>query len=309
MSNGGFWSDRQTIGMTALIATAALWGTNHVVARAVNETISLPALVFWRWFPAAVFLTFAARTSLRRSRGAIRQNIAQISFGGVVGVGLFSFLLLGGAYASPALEVGIINATTPVWVTLLTLMMGTANASGRIAAGLALALLGTVIIVAKGHIEDLGDFRFSTGNLLSLMGAIAFAWFSIRVREWTRVIEPFALTVVTAWAGIAFVMLPAYIASVVTGGPWLLTSDSALSIALASVAYMALGPTMLGNYFYLFGVSAIGPQRAAVFLYLSPVFAAVLAIGWLSETFAWFHAVGVVLILAGLWAVQRPTKK
>ena len=39
--------------------------------------------------------------------------------GGVVGVGLFSYLLLGGAYQSLAIEVGFINATTPVWVLLL----------------------------------------------------------------------------------------------------------------------------------------------------------------------------------------------
>jgi hypothetical protein len=34
--------------------------------------------------------------------------------GGAVGVGVFPYLLLGGAYQSLAIEVGFINATTPV---------------------------------------------------------------------------------------------------------------------------------------------------------------------------------------------------
>lgn len=306
MTDARLWNNRQSLGVAALISTAALWGTNHVVARAVNETVALPALVFWRWLPAALLLTIVALPSLRRSKDAIQQSLGRLALDGAVGVGIFSYLLLGGAYASPAVEVGIINATTPVWVTLLGLMLGTARPSMPGIAGLALALLGTIVIISKGRVGDLLGLHFGAGNLLSLVGAMTFAWFSLQVRQWTRAIEPLALTVVTAWSGIVIVMLPAYVTSIAIGGPLLLTADGTLSAAMAAVIYMALGPTMLGNLFYLFGVSTVGPQRAAIFLYLSPVFSAALAIGWLDESLAWYHAVGVILILAGLWAVQRP---
>jgi hypothetical protein len=36
-----------SLGTMALIATAALWGSNHVVARAARDAIPLPALVFY----------------------------------------------------------------------------------------------------------------------------------------------------------------------------------------------------------------------------------------------------------------------
>ena len=41
-------SGQNSLGTLALIATAALWGSNHVVARAAREAVPLPALVFWR---------------------------------------------------------------------------------------------------------------------------------------------------------------------------------------------------------------------------------------------------------------------
>jgi len=41
-------SNTNSLGTLALIATAALWGSNHVVARAARDAIPLPALVFWR---------------------------------------------------------------------------------------------------------------------------------------------------------------------------------------------------------------------------------------------------------------------
>src|SRR6202022_3951028 len=108
----------------ALIATAALWGSNHVVARAAREAVPLPALGFWRWRAAGGILTIVPRRARRQAWPVIRPRLGGLIVGGAVGVGLFSYLLLGGAYQSLAIEVGFINATTPVWVLVLGLWMG-----------------------------------------------------------------------------------------------------------------------------------------------------------------------------------------
>jgi drug/metabolite transporter (DMT)-like permease len=301
-----------SLGTLALIATAALWGSNHVVARAAREAIPLPALVFWRWLPAAIVLTFVALPTMRQAWPEIRPRLGGLIIGGAVGVGLFSYLLLGGAYQSLAIEVGFINATTPVWVLLLGLRMG---GGGRVTAsmkwGLALAFAGTLLIITKGQLQTLTALHFNLGNLWSLLAAISFAWFSIRARDWTRTIAPLALTVVTAWSGLIVVMLPAYLVWVACGGPWLVWSDADTGFALATIAYVGLGPTMLGNLFYLYGVALLGPARAAAFLYLSPLFSAAFSIGWLGEQLAWYHLGGIAAIFSGLIILGRlgPTRE
>ena len=63
--------------------------------------------------------------------------------------------------------------------------------------------------------------QLNLGNLWSLLAAMAFAWFSIRVRDWMRTIAPLPLTVVTGWSGVMFVMLPVYLVWIMSGGPWL----------------------------------------------------------------------------------------
>ena len=69
------------------------------------------------------------------------------------------------------------------------------------------------------------------------------------------------------------------------------------------------GDILLGNLFYLFGVTALGPARAAAFLYLSPLFSAGLAIAWLGERIAWYHIAGIAAIFAGLYLLrQRPAR-
>jgi hypothetical protein len=94
----------RSLGSIALIATAALWGSNHVVARAVREVVPLPALVFWRWGLVSVALLVIALPALRQAWPAIRPRLLDLMIGGAIGVGLFSYLLLGGAYQSLALE-------------------------------------------------------------------------------------------------------------------------------------------------------------------------------------------------------------
>ncbi|MBV8919976.1 DMT family transporter [Bradyrhizobium sp.] len=297
-------------GTVALVVTAALWGSNHVVARAARDIVPLPSLVFWRWGLAVLALTFIALPSLRQAWPAIRARLGDMIFGGAIGVGLFSYFLLGGAYQSLAIEVSFINATTPVWVLLITLglrrdQVGDDAVTPVMIGGIALAFAGTLLIICKGEIETLTSLRFSLGNFWSLLAAISFAWISLRVRDWGRTIPALPLMVVTGWSGVLLVMLPVYLGWMVYGGAWLAFDPADAAAALASIAYIAFLPTMLGNLFYLYGVTALGPARAAAFLYLSPLFSAGLAIAWLGERIAWYHIAGIAAIFAGLFLLGR----
>lgn len=300
----------RALGTLALVTTAALWGSNHVVARAVRDMVPLPALVFWRWALAVVVLTAIAWPALRLAWPAIRQRLFGLIVAGAVGVGLFSYFLLGGAYQSLALEVGFINATTPVWVLLIGLGLGR-RATGEetltsaMVIGLALAFAGTLLIICKGRVDALTSLHFNLGNLWSLLAAISFAWFSIQVRDFSRTIPALPLAVVTGWSGLLVVMLPAYIGWILCGGEWLVFDGAGAAYALAAIAYIGLLPTMLGNLFYLYGVAAVGPARAAAYLYLSPLFSATFAILWLGEEIAWYHAAGIGAIFAGLYLLGR----
>lgn len=294
------------LGAVALVVTAALWGSNHVVARAARDVVPLPALVFWRWGLASVVLTAIAMPSLREAWPAIRLRLVELVVAGAVGVGLFSYFLLGGAYQSLALEVGFINATTPVWVVLIGLLLHRGETPGAATvAGLALAFAGTLLIICKGRLDALSGLHFSLGNLWSLLAAMSFAWFSLRVRDFSRTIPALPLTVVTGWSGLVLVMLPVYIGWLVLGGEWFAFEGASLNVALVSIAYIGLLPTMLGNLFYLYGVGALGPTRAAAFLYLSPLFSAAAAVAWLGEEIAWYHAAGIAAIFAGIALLSR----
>ncbi len=77
---------------------------------------------------------------------------------------------------------------------------------------------------------------------------------------------------------------------------------------LLVTAWVAVFPSFLSQIFYLRGVDLIGPGRTGVFVNLVPVFSAVLAVVLISEPFAAFHAVALVLVIGGIWLAQRTRK-
>jgi len=77
-------------------------------------------------------------------------------------------------------------------------------------------------------------------------------------------------------------MLPTYALWLVSGGPWLVWHDADIGFALTAIAYMGLGPTMLGNLFYLMGSPWLPGPRGGVPLSQPAVFSA-FSIGWLAS--------------------------
>ncbi len=297
-----------TLGMLALVCTAVLWGSNHVVARAVHDTVPLAALVFWRWALALMVLWPLALGSVRRDLPEIRSNLADLLFIGAIGVGLFSVLLLAGAYHSLAIEVGIINATTPAWVAVIMVVTGRAHVPWTGWTGLAIAFLGTALIITQGSPATLFGLDMRIGNLWALLASIAFAWFSVRLRPYTGRVGPLAVTVITASSSLAFVALPLYLGAVIIAGQAVVVHRSEdLAFALSAIGFISLGPTMIANLLYIFGVSRIGPERAAAFIYLSPVASSILSVAFLGEQLVWFHFAGFLLIVVGLVMINRPT--
>ena len=69
--------------------------------------------------------------------------------------------------------------------------------------------------------------------------------------------------------------------------------------------YFAIFPGILAYGFWNHGVHRIGPAKAAIFMYLTPVFASVMAGIFLGERLGLFHVVGGLLILAGLILATR----
>ena len=68
----------------------------------------------------------------------------------------------------------------------------------------------------------------------------------------------------------------------------------------AAIAYVAIFPSLLAYIFYNRGVELIGPARAGLYMFLVPVFGALLAMLFLGERLHLYHALGFAFIIGGV---------
>ena len=72
--------------------------------------------------------------------------------------------------------------------------------------------------------------------------------------------------------------------------------------------FLALFPSIGSYYCWAGAVSIIGANRAGIFLSLIPLFSTIMAIALYNEKFQFFHLIGAILILAGLYLSNKQNK-
>ena len=72
--------------------------------------------------------------------------------------------------------------------------------------------------------------------------------------------------------------------------------------------FLALFPSIGSYYCWAGAVSIIGANRAGIFLSLIPLFSTIMAILFYNEQFKFFHLIGAILIILGLFLSNKEIK-
>ncbi|WP_297792652.1 DMT family transporter [uncultured Marinobacter sp.] len=283
-----------------LVLTPLFWAGNAVVAKGSIESIPPLSMSFWRWVIAlAVILPFGLPGILRH-RQVIRQYLGSMLALATFSVAAFNSLLYYAAITTTATNIALINATIPIFVALLAwLLLGDRTRPLQIL-GILLAVLGILIVIARGRLAVLTQLEAQPGDLIMVTAVFSWGLFSVLLRR--QAVPLPALTFLTTQIALgALVILPFYLIE-------LMFFKGGFEVGRATIMpllYFALFPGILAYGFWNHGVHQVGPARAAMFMYLTPVFASILAGFFLGERLGIFHIVGGVLILAGLFLATR----
>jgi drug/metabolite transporter (DMT)-like permease len=135
--------------------------------------------------------------------------------------------------------------------------------------------------------------RLNVGDALVTIAAMMWALYSVLLRKRPQV-HPLSFLAASIFAG-ASLIFPFYLIEVAAG-----EHISAAPESLAAIAYVAIFPSVISYLFFNRGVELIGSGKAGQFLNLMPAMGAIMSIVILGEQFRLFHAIGIVLIAAGI---------
>ncbi|NNG04138.1 MAG: DMT family transporter [Inquilinus sp.] len=277
-----------------LMAAPALMASNVVIGRAATAVMPPVGLAFWRWVLALALLLPLAGPGLWRHRATLRREWRAIAVLGALGMGVCGSFVYIGLRTTTATNAGLIYAASPALILLIGAVFRSETVRPRQVAGIALAILGVAAILTRGRPAALLAFDFTLGDLWVLGATIAWAAYSVLLKRHSVSLPTFVLFAAIAAAGV-LCLAPFYAWETLAGDPVVWTGE-----ALLSVAGVAVFASVLAYSSYQKGVALVGPSRAGPFMYLMPVYAALLAVLLLGEILRPFHAAGFALILSGV---------
>jgi len=273
MSRNSQWINVLTTAVTPMI-----WGSTYIVTSQILPPDRPFTAALLRALPAGMLLVLASRYLLpRRLWGRILVLSA-------LNIGVFQALLFIAAYRLPGGQAAVIGATQPLMVMFLA----------RTVDGVAprrQALFGCLaLLLSSGQQWDL------IGVLAATAGAMSMACGTFLSQRWQSGIPLLALT---GW-------------QLLLGGLMLLPVALTLEPALPPLSlsqclgygYLSLFGALLAYVLWFRGISRLSPVAVSSLGLLSPLTAVILGWTLLNQTLSAAAMLGMVIVLAGILAVQ-----
>lgn len=289
-----------TVAYGSVVLAAVLWGGSIVAQKMALTSFSAVEASVLRDIGG---LTILLATWWSKEGGAVRLSRADVRLLGLLGLGVLGnhlLIMMGLNYVSGAVG-GVIIGASPVVTSVLSAMLIRDVPLRAVWAGAMLSFAGVGVVSVAGF-QAAGDQPL-LGSTLVFLGVVSWALYSIGSRaimermsaltvNWTTLLVATVLQIPLLWTDQK--MMHAGVGSVTTSD-WL------------ALGYLVVFATAVAQQAWLFGVKGIGPSRASVLGNLTPVAAIGLSALILGETVGFVEVIGICLILAGVWVVNRQT--
>ena len=271
-----------------------LWSGNWIAGRALRDSFDPITLNFWRWAIATLALAPFALPALRGQGALLRRHAGILLLLSLTGIAVFQSLVYLGLRSTTAVNAVLINSSIPLFMLLCSWVIERERASRRQIAGMLVSLAGILVILSRGSPGALLELEVHAGDAWILLAMPVWGIYSVLLKRRPAELGGLPFLFVISLAGV--VMLLPFTSLAAAQQPLAFpTAAEALG-----VLYMGLMASVVAFICWNRGVAAIGANAAGFTVHLLPAFGTLLAIAFLGETFAPFHAAGIATILAGV---------
>ena len=281
-----------------LTLTSLFWAGNIVLARHVGDHVPPITLTTIRWFGVFLILLPFAWPHLKRDWPVLRAHLPMMLLLSAIGFAYNNAISYWAMQYTQALNALLIQSSGPLFVALWSLILFGVRLTGAQLAGIAISLAGVLTIILRGDLSALASISFNKGDVMFASSLVSFGLYSALMPR-RPVTHQLSLISFTTCCG-ALMLVPFSVWEFSTGA--VLKFDF---LTLATLGYVLIFPSTLAYTFFNRGLALIGPNRAAPFFHLVPVFGSAMAILLLGEQLRLFHLVGYALVLAGVVIASR----
>ena len=286
-----------------LVCASLFWAGNFIVGKYAFLTDIPPlSLVFYRWTLVWFILLPFTYKEIFKYKDIILKNLPLLFLLGFTSVGLFNSFTYLALIHTQVINASLFNAAIPAIIILLCLLFKVEKTNKFQILGLIISVLGIIAIITKLNLDILLSLNFNKGDLIMVGGALTWGIYSTLLKRKKFTLPLLTLVHVICTLGLISV-LPQFLYEYTNGQ--VIKFDINLVYTLI---FLALFPSIGSYYCWAGAVSIVGANRAGISLSLIPLFSTIFAIGIYDEKFQFFHLIGAILIILGLFLSNKEIK-
>ena len=283
-----------------LVCATLFWAGNFTIGKfAYLENISPFSLSFLRWSFVWIILFPFTYKEVMKVKNEIKKNSSLFFILGFTSVCVFTSFTYNALNYTQVINASLFNTAIPVSIILVCFLLKIEKTNIFQILGLLISVLGIIAIITKLDLNVLLSLNFNKGDLFMIGAIIAWGIYSAYLRKITFEISLLSLVHIICTFGLLF-LLPLFIFE--------LLQDKTVEInrnLFYILIYIAIFPSIGSYYCWAGAVSIIGANRAGIFLSLIPLFSTIFAIIFFNEQFEFFHLIGSILIILGLFLSNK----
>ena len=286
-----------------LVCATLFWAGNFMVGKlAYVENIPPMSLVFFRWLLVWFILLPFTYKDILKNKNVVLNNLPLLFFLALTSVGLFNTFTYLALVHTQVINASLFNTAIPAMIIFLCFLLKIEKTNKFQIFGLIISVLGILSIITKLDLNTLLSLNFNRGDLIMIGGVITWGLYSSFLKKKNFTLPLLSLVHILCTLGLIFI-LPQFLFELSQG----LKVKFDINLGYTLI-YLALFPSIGSYYCWAGAVAIIGANRAGIFLSLIPFFSTIMAIIFFNEQFKFFHLIGSILIILGLFLSNKEIK-
>lgn len=260
--------------ITILLVTLStfFWGTNFNAGSIVVSSVSPLTAASERFIIATLAIFVFMIIKDKGNINAFKLNCKPLILLGLCGITGFNLAFFIGLQTTSALNGALIMATSPVTTILISSITEKHRVSLPQTVGMLISLIGVILVISHGDINNILKLHFTRGDLIILLGNLAWATYTVGCRRFISDSTPLQTTAFTMLFGtIGIVVFSFYQSDLIKEIEEISTYNQIILI------YMGLVGSVLAYLFWNVGIKELGAANTSLFFNFVPVFTLLLA--------------------------------
>lgn len=287
----------------ALLGANLFYGAGFTVAKHIMPRLIQPLGFIFIRVSVVMLLFWLSYFGGEKFRTKIeRKDWLTLVLGGLFGVALNQMLFFMGLNLTFPIHASLIMMSTPLLITIIALFVLKERLKPQKALGLLMGISGAFLLMSAGK-EITMTGNSAMGDFFVFLNAASYAIYLVMIKPLMQRYRPIIVIRWVFFFGFLFVLPFGYPQFAAIDWSQFQATD------YAAVAFIVICVTFFTYLWNIYALQHLSPSTAGAYIYLQPIFAAIISMVVIGEQLTWIKLLATILIFTGVYLVNFGFKK